>query len=141
MIEPDAVRCKNSGKDVTSARRDEVTVRAWNLLNKVVRSKGTEDAIAEAVDAEFSATDGTEQSQIRLGPGPDGTDGFVSVDGGLTDIADEFTERSGCIHGRQRIQIAVIGSLTDLSAPIEVGDAAASGEPVRFSVGIAFLLA
>ena len=44
LIEPDAVRCKNSGKDVTSARRDEVTVRAWNLLNKVVRWKHSQQA-------------------------------------------------------------------------------------------------
>ena len=44
LIEPDAVRCKNSGNDVRSAGRDDVTVGAWNLLNEVVRPKHSQQA-------------------------------------------------------------------------------------------------
>jgi hypothetical protein len=39
LIEPDAVCCKNGGNDFPSARRNEVAVRARNLLNEAVAAK------------------------------------------------------------------------------------------------------
>jgi hypothetical protein len=37
LIDPDAVRGEISRKNFTSARRDDVAMRRWNLLNEAMR--------------------------------------------------------------------------------------------------------
>jgi hypothetical protein len=44
LIEADAVRGKNSRKNFTSARRDGVAMRTWNLLNEVMRPKHSQQS-------------------------------------------------------------------------------------------------
>src|SRR2546422_7833519 len=67
------------------------------------------------------------------------TNAFAFVSGGPADVANQFAERSGCIHTRQSVQIAVVGSLADLSAPIDVGNAEAQRQPLEFPIRLALL--
>src|SRR3989304_6189532 len=105
----------------------------------MIEQQALQVAIAEAVNAELSPADGAEEGEVWLGPGAQGTDAFAFVSGRFADIAYQFTQRSGGIRPSQGIQIALVGGLTDLSAPVGVGNAAAQRAPAGLSVGIAFL--
>src|SRR5206468_11639359 len=141
-------------------------MRFGNFLNEVVRAKHTKQARGASRAASLffrrvGSTVGDQRLKVAIAEAPltqnsprlmarnrarsssaprtQRTNAFAFVSGGPADVANQFAERSGCIHTRQSVQIAVVGSLADLSAPIDVGNAEAQRQPLEFPIRLALL--
>lgn len=100
--------------------------------------KGLQIAVAQTVDGEFAMTDGFKERGVFLGPGAEGPHAFVFPGGGLTKAANHLADRNRCVNGGESVEVTIIGSLRNLGATVDIGDAFAHREPVFGAGGMIF---
>src|SRR5437870_3422952 len=103
-----------------------------------VPEEAPEIAVTEAVDGEFAAIERLEELGIFRGPGAQSADAFVVVGRGLANATKQLAQRGGGIDRGQGVEVAVVGSLSDVSAAGNIADAFAHGAPGFRAVRIAF---
>ena len=57
----------------------------------------------------------------------------AAVGHGSRDLIEELMERSRVVHGRERVEVAFVGSLGDRGTAVEIGDPFAQGLPRQFA--------
>src|SRR5207244_9752861 len=94
--------------------------------------------VTEAVDGDFSAIYRLEELGIFRGPGAQSADAFVVVGRGLANATKQLAQRGGGIDRGQGVEVAVVGSVSDVSGAGNIADAVAHGAPGCRGVRSAF---
>jgi hypothetical protein len=115
------------GGQATPVTRSDVSRRAVDQAADV--------AVSEAGRCEFPTRDGVEQSEVGWVVQAQGAETATVLDHRTRDGIEELRAGRGVLHGREGVQVRVVGALGQLSTTMEIGDTLAEGTPLELALG------
>ena len=95
--------------------------------------QAAEIPVAEAGGGELAAGDGLKELEVDRVSDAEGAQAAMVVDNGAGDLVEQFSERGGIVDRGECIEIALIGMLRDVRAPVKISDPLAQGPPGELS--------
>jgi len=94
--------------------------------------------VSKSLDVELSSADRFQEPGILLGPRVKGAEPLTFPMGGVANRLNDFPQEAVYLNRSEGVQVAFIGSLTELSPAMEVGHSFAHSLPGRGALGVPF---
>ena len=105
------------------------------VLRLVAKEQRTQVTVAEAIDRELAAIDGSQKFGVAASKGVQGPDSSLLPASRLAELAGQFAQGRSVGHAGHRVEIPVVGCLGYLGSSMDISDAFTHLTPGLGSIG------